>query len=193
MKPTFFKTQSALRAWFEKNHADASELIVGLYKKDSGKSGLTYKEAVNEALCFGWIDGVGKRIDETRWMLRFTPRKKKSIWSAVNLKRAAELEQLGQMHATGLAAFHGRDEKLTNQYSFENKERKMDAAQEKLFCANKKAWAWFSKQAPSYQHAAHWWVISAKQQATRAKRLETLIRDSEQGVRVAPLRPRTGK
>src|SRR5262249_8876225 len=122
------------------------------------------------------------------YTIRFTLRKRKSIWSTVNIKRATELEQAGRMHENGLAAFHGRDEKLTNQYSFENKERKLDAAQEKIFRANKKAWAWFSAQAPYYQHTASWWVISAKQEATRAKRLETLIRDSAQGQKIAPLR-----
>lgn len=188
MKPTFFKTQTELRTWFEKNHADTPELVIGFYKKDSGRGGITYQNALDEALCFGWIDGIRKSIDETKWMIRFTPRKKKSIWSDVNIKRATELEQAGQMHAAGLAAFHGRDEKLQKQYSFENRDRKLDAAFEKIFRANKKAWAWFSAQAPSYQRAASWWVISAKQEATRAKRLKTLIHDSEAGVKVAPLR-----
>ncbi len=188
MKPTFFKTQADVRAWFEKNHDTTTEFLIGFYKKDSGKGGITYQNALDEALCFGWIDGIRKAYDEHSYTIRFTPRKKRSIWSAVNIEHATRLEQAGKMHAAGLAAFHGRDKKLTNQYSFENKERKLDAAHEKLFRANKKAWAWFSKQAPSYQHAASWWVISAKQEATRVKRLETLIRDSEAGVKVAPLR-----
>ena len=188
MKPTFFKTQQELRTWFEKNHNTAREFLIGFYKKGSGKGGITYQDALDEALCFGWIDGIRRAYDETRYTIRFTPRKKKSIWSAVNIKHATRLEQAGKMHAAGRAAFHGRDEKLTNQYSFENKDRKLDAAYEKQFRAHKKAWAWFSKQAPSYQRAASWWVISAKQEATRATRLETLIRDSEAGVKVAPLR-----
>ncbi len=193
MNPTFFNTPQDLRAWFEKNHASAQELVVGLYKVGSGKGGITYHNALDEALCFGWIDGTRKSIDETRWMIRFSPRQKKSIWSSVNIRRATELEQAGQMHAAGRKAFHERDAKLTKQYSFENKERKLDAAREKKFRANKKAWDWFSKQAPSYQHAASFWVLSAKQEATRAKRLETLIQDSENGLRVAPLRPRVAK
>jgi uncharacterized protein YdeI (YjbR/CyaY-like superfamily) len=194
LKPTFFKTQSAVRAWFKKNHDKTPELLMGFYIKDSrrgvrvSRTGSTYREALDEALCFGWIDGIRKAYDENSYTIRFTPRKAKSIWSAVNLKRAAELEQAGQMHAAGLAAFHGRDLSRMNLYSFENKERKLDAAQEKKFRANKKAWDWFSKQAPYYQRTASWWVISAKQDATRARRLETLIHDSEQGLKIASLR-----
>jgi uncharacterized protein YdeI (YjbR/CyaY-like superfamily) len=187
-KPTFFKTQAGFRAWLEKNHDTKQELLLGLYKLGSGKTGITYKQALDEALCFGWIDGIRRTIDETRWTIRFTPRKPRSIWSQVNLKRAAELEREGKMHVSGLAAFHGHDKTRTNQYSFENKDKKLDAALEKRFRANKKAWAWFTKQAPSYQHTASFWVLSAKQAATRARRLETLIHDSEQGIRVAPLR-----
>lgn len=188
MKPTFFKTQSDVRAWFQKNHDKIPELLVGFYKKGSGKGGITYQEALDEALCFGWIDGIRRTYDETSYTIRFTPRRPKSIWSAVNLKRAAELEQAGQMHAAGQTAFHGRDPARANLYSSENRDRKLDPAQEKKFRANKKAWDWFSKQAPSYRHTASWWVISAKQEATRARRLDTLIHDSEQGIKVAPLR-----
>lgn len=193
MKPIYFKTQAELRTWLEKNHADMQELIIGFFKTNSGKLGITYKQVVDEALCFGWIDGIRKSVDVTRWTIRLTPRRTKSIWSQVNIKRATELEQAGQMHAAGIAAFHGRDEKLTNRYSSENRDRRFDAAQEREFRTHKKAWEWFSKQAPSYQRTAAFWVVSAKQEATRAKRLETLIHDSEQGVRVGPLRPRIGK
>lgn len=189
MEPIFFKTPRDLHEWFLAHHTDASELPIGFFKKGAPQQGITYAQALDEALCFGWIDAVRKSIDATRWMIRFTPRKPKSIWSAVNLKRAAELEQAGLMQPAGLAAFHGRDPARAQMYSFENKERKLDAASEKKFRANQKAWAWFSAQAPSYQHAASWWVISAKQAATRTNRLETLIADSETGVRVKPLRP----
>ena len=189
MKPTFFKTQAEFHVWLEKHHNDTPELLMGFYKAKSGKIGITYQQALDEALCFGWIDGVRRTIDDARWTIRFTPRKKRSIWSQVNIKRAAELEAAKQMHPAGIAAYHGRDEKLTNRYSSENKDAKLDAAQEKQFRANQKAWDWFSKQAPSYQRTAAFWVVSAKQEATRVKRLETLIRDSEQGVRVGPLRP----
>lgn len=188
-KPIFFKSAAALREWLSAHHADTPELLVGLYKKGSGKGGITYQDLVDGALCFGWIDGVRKAYDAASYTVRLTPRKPESIWSAVNLKRAAELEAAGQMHAAGLGAFRGRDAKRTNQYSFENKARKLDAASEKKFRAHEKAWAWFSTQAPSYQHTASWWVVSAKQEATRAKRLAMLIADSEAGVRVKPLRP----
>lgn len=134
-KPTFFKSPNALREWFLAHHADTTELVVGLYKKDSGKGGITYQDLVDGALCFGWIDGIRKAYDAASYTVRITPRKPKSIWSAVNLKRAAELEAAGRMHAAGLAAFHGRDTKRTNQYSFENKDRKLDAAYEKKFRA----------------------------------------------------------
>lgn len=187
-KPTFFKSQSHIRAWFLENHDQSRELVVAFYKVGSGKGGVTYKQAVDEALCFGWIDGIRKKLDDESYTNRFTPRKPKSIWSQVNLKRVAELQAAGQMHPSGLKAYHGRDEKQSMQYSFENKDRKLDAAQEKKFRANKKAWTWFSAQAPYYQRTASFWVISAKQEATRAKRLETLISDSEKGVRIGLLR-----
>jgi uncharacterized protein YdeI (YjbR/CyaY-like superfamily) len=193
VSPTFFKTQTELRKWFMRHHADTPELVIGFYKKGAPQQGITYQQALDEALCFGWIDGVRKSIDATAWMIRFTPRKPKSIWSAVNLKRAAELERAGLMQPAGLAAFHGHDKTRTRQYSFENEPQSLHAAEEKKFRAQKQAWAWFATQAPSYQRAAIWWVVSAKQDSTRAKRLETLIADSQAGVRVNALRPRTGK
>lgn len=168
-----------------------TELLVGLYKKDSGKPSITYPELVDEALCFGWIDGIRRAYTADSYTVRITPRKSKSIWSAVNLKRAAELEALGRMDAAGLAAFHGRDKTRVQMYSSENKGRALDAAQLQQFRANRKAWAWFSKQAPSYQHTASWWVISAKQEKTRAKRLATLIADSEAGIKIKLLRRAT--
>lgn len=193
MSPTFFETQTALHKWFMRHHADTAELYIGFYKKGAPQPGITYQNALDEALCFGWIDGVRKSIDATKWMIRFTPRKPKSIWSAVNLKRAAELERAGHMQPAGLAAFHGHDKTRTKQYSFENKPQTIDAADEKKFRAQPKAWAWFSAQAPSYQRASIWWVVSAKQAATRARRLDMLIADSRAGVRVKPLRPYPGK
>ncbi|MDL1897278.1 bacteriocin-protection protein [Anaerolineae bacterium CFX7] len=193
MSPVFFQTQAALREWFLRHHADTTELFIGFYKKGAPQQGIAYPQALDEALCFGWIDGVRKSIDATRWMIRFIPRKPKSIWSAVNLKRAAELERAGMMQPAGLAAFHGHDKKRTRQYSFENRPQTLNAADEKKFRADKKAWTWFHAQAPSYQRAALWWVVSAKQDATRARRLDALIADSRAGVRVKSLRPYLGK
>jgi uncharacterized protein YdeI (YjbR/CyaY-like superfamily) len=179
-RPRFFAGQPDWRAWLEKNHATADELLVGFHKAKTGKGGLTYKQAVDEALAFGWIDAVRGGGDET-WTIRFTPRKAKSIWSQVNIRRVAELTGLGRMHAAGLTAFATRDPKLQNRYSFENRDAALAAEDEKALRANGVAWAWFEARPPSYRHAAVWWVVSAKQEATRARRLATLIADSAAG------------
>ena len=188
MKPQFFPSPAAFRRWLGGNHAKVRELLVGFYKKDSGKGGLTYKEGVDEALCFGWIDGVRRRWDETRYTIRFTPRKARSIWSAVNRKRARELEAQGLMAAAGLAAFHGRDKRKQNQYSFENRGRGLDPVYQKTFRANRPAWAYFQAQPPWYQRTSSWWVISAKQETTRARRLAALIEQSAMEEWIGPLK-----
>lgn len=187
MKPTFFPSPSKFRQWLAANHDKASELWVGYYKKDSGQPSLTWPESVDEALCFGWIDGVRKSIDEVSYMIRFTPRKPGSIWSAVNIKRAAELIELGLMQPAGLKAFQNRQEARSAVYAYEQRGQKLDGAYERKLRANKKAWAFFQAQPPSYQKAASWWVISAKQEETRLKRLEKLIEDSASGRTVPPL------
>ncbi len=184
MKPTFFASAADFRAWLEENHATAKELLLGIYKTSSGKAGITYKEALDEALCYGWIDGVRTGLDEARYTIRFTPRKPKSIWSKVNIKRAHELEAEGRLQPPGLAAFHARDEKRTQLYSFENAPKELDPAYVKQFEANKKAWAFYQAQAPWYQRGTKWWVMSAKQEATRQRRLAQLIEGSEQGERL---------
>lgn len=190
MKPRFFRTPAALRRWLEKNHARSSELWIGMYKKSSGKGGVTYKEALDEALCFGWIDGVRKRLDDEAFVQRFTPRTAKSYWSAVNIRRANELSVAGQMHAAGAAAFERRDKAAAERYSFERRTAAFDAAAEKEFRANAKAWSWFQSQAPWYRRVTAHWVSSAKRPDTRQRRLEMLIRDSEAGRRINLLRPR---
>ena len=161
------------------------ELWVGFYKKNSGKSGITYMEAVDEALCFGWIDGIKKKVDDDSYTNRFTPRKARSNWSAVNIQRVGELSQLGRMHPAGLKAFDARDQEKTQLYSYEVRNRPLDEMYEKSFMANKKAWDFFTAQAPSYQKVASWWVMSAKREETRLKRLTMLIKDSENGRRLA--------
>ena len=186
-EPRFFKSQSEWRKWLEKNHAKATEQVVGFHKANSDEKGITYKEAVDEALAFGWIDAVRKGGDLT-WSIRFTPRKAKSIWSAVNIKRVAELKAEGRMHAAGLAAYEGRDLKLQKKYSFENPDARLSAADEKQFRADRKAWANFEKMPQSYKHPAVWWIVSAKQEATRERRLATLISDSAAGRKVKHLR-----
>ena len=178
MKPTFFATPAKFRAWLERNHDRAAELLVGFYKKDSGKPSITWPESVDEALCFGWIDGVRRRIDDESYSIRFTPRRKGSIWSAVNIRRAEELKKSGRMAPAGLAAYDARDEAKSRIYSFENRPRELPAEYEKKFRANRTAWKFFSEQPPGYRRLMIFWIMSAKKQETRAKRLDRLIEKS---------------
>jgi uncharacterized protein YdeI (YjbR/CyaY-like superfamily) len=188
-KPQFFATAADLRSWLQKHHASASELWVAFYKKGSGKPTVAYPEAVDQALCFGWIDGIRKSIDDESYMNRFTPRRKGSIWSAINLKRVAELEAAGLMAPAGLKVFRERDETKTDRYSFEREHLEFSRAQLAQFKKHGRAWQFFESQPPSYRRPATWWVISAKQPATQQRRLEQLIADSAAGLRIAQLRP----
>ena len=183
--PRFFRTSAAFREWLEKNHVRAAELWVGFYKKGSGRGGLTYPEAVDEALCFGWIDGVRKSFDAESYMNRFTPRRKGSIWSAANVKRFAELTDAQRMHPAGLKVFNERDPDKTNRYSFERETVQFSPAQLARFKKNRKAWQFFESQPPSYRKVATWWVVSAKQPATQDRRLAKLIGHSSAGARIA--------
>ena len=185
MDITFFQSPSEFRTWLEEHHNSSSELWVGFHKKSSGKPSITWPEAVDEALCFGWIDGVRKSIDESSYTIRFTPRKPRSNWSSVNIQRVGELTELGRMQPAGLKAFHERDEEKSKQYSYERATRKLDGIYEEQFRANTKAWEFFQAQPPSYQKVASWWVISARKEETRLKRLATLIADSEKGQKLA--------
>jgi uncharacterized protein YdeI (YjbR/CyaY-like superfamily) len=187
MKPTFFKSGDDFRIWLDNNHGKQQELLLGFYKKASGHGGITYQEALDEALAYGWIDGVRKSVDDASYTIRFTPRKPKSIWSMVNIKRVGELTKLGRMQGPGLKAFEGRDLKRAQLYSYERKTSKLDGELEKRLKANKRAWEFFQAQPPGYQRVISWWVISAKQEETRLRRLERLIKDSEQGRRVGIL------
>lgn len=185
--PTFFATAADFRGWFEANHDKASELWVGLRKKSSGLPSVTYKEAVDVALCFGWIDSAMKPIDATSYRQRFTPRRKGSIWSAVNIARIEELRRLGLLHPAGLAVFEQRDPAKASRYSFEQGDIRLSEPQEATLRANEKAWDFFQSQPLSYRKPAIWWVISAKKEETRQRRLATLIRDSEEGRRIVHL------
>lgn len=188
-KTFFFATPAEFRAWLEKNHAAHTELSVGFYKRDSGKPSITWPESVDVALCYGWIDGVRNSIDAVRYCIRFTPRKPTSTWSAINVKRVSALGKLGLMHAAGMKAFEARRGDKTGIYAYEQrKTAKLPPAYEKLFRANKKAWAFFQSQPPWYQRTAAYRVISAKQEATREKRLAELIRDSEARLSIKELR-----
>lgn len=179
----FFPSAAAWRDWLEENHDRAAELWVGFYKKSSEKGGITYKEALDEALCYGWIDGIRKSLDDERWTIRFTPRKPKSIWSAVNLKRFAELRAEGRLRPPGLRVFEQRDPEKSGLYSFERSVAELEAPQEELFKSSPKAWAFFQSQPSYYRRTITWWVVSAKKEETRQRRLATLIELSEKGER----------
>lgn len=185
LKPKFFKTPSDLRKWFERHHPSAPELWVGYYKKDSGKPSITWPQSVDEALCFGWIDGIRKSIDDLSYKIRFTPRKPRSTWSAVNIKRAGELIEQGLMQPAGLKAFQAREENRSGIYSYEQRNPELPDQYEKKLAKNRAAWKFFQAQPASYRKAANWWVLNAKKEETRLKRLDQLIDDSAQG-RIIP-------
>jgi uncharacterized protein YdeI (YjbR/CyaY-like superfamily) len=184
VKITYFKSASEFRRWLEVNHARVTELWVGLFKKDSGKGGLTYAEAVDEALCFGWIDGLKKRVDALSYTHRFTPRKPKSKWSRINIQNVERLKKAGRMTPAGLQAYAARVPERSGVYSFENAPRQLAAAEEREFKADAIAWEFFQQQPPGYRRLAIWWVISAKKSETRARRLGQLIAESRRGRRL---------
>lgn len=184
----FFKTQSELRTWFITHHESLNEAWIGFYKRDSGKQSITWPESVEEALCFGWIDGVRKSIDENRYKIRFTPRKKESIWSQINLRKMEELIAKKLLYPAGLKAYSERNAEKVKRYSFEQENHTLDSASEKKFKTKRKAWENFSAMPPSYRKPAIWWVISAKREETRKSRLEILISCSQQNERIPMLR-----
>ena len=191
-EPEYFASATELRAWFEANHEAATELVLGFYKVGSQRPSVTWPQAVDEALCFGWIDGVRKRIDDDRYIIRFTPRKAKSTWSKVNVGRLLELQAQGRVGPAGIKAFEARVGESNASYE-QQTDVVLPPEFESQFREHEPAWSWFSKSAPSYRKAAVWWVISAKQAVTRERRLRQLIADSALGKRVPPLIPRTGK
>jgi uncharacterized protein YdeI (YjbR/CyaY-like superfamily) len=190
MKLRYFKSAAAFRAWLEVHHQTATELWVGFYKKASGRIGLSYDEAVEEALCFGWIDGIKKRVDNLSYTHRFTPRKPRSVWSRVNIARVARLNRAGRMMPAGLKAYAAREAKRSSIYSFKNASRTLSPGEEELFQAASAAWSFFQQQPPGYRRLVVWWISSAKKPETRARRLGQLIHDSHEGRR---LRQVTGK
>ncbi len=188
MDARFFTTEKSFRTWLEKNHAKSTELVIGFYKKESGRPSISYPEARDQALCFGWIDGIRRALTSDSYTIRFTPRKPRSIWSAINIGRVEELTKLGQMTPAGDQAFEARKEQRSQIYAYENKSIQLTPVYEKQFRAKKKAWEFFSRQAPWYRRTSTYWVMSAKQEPTRLKRLAELIADSEQGLRIKQLR-----
>jgi uncharacterized protein YdeI (YjbR/CyaY-like superfamily) len=180
----FFPTPKHLRKWFEKNHKKEKELFVGFYKVSSGKPSVTWSQSVDEAICFGWIDGIRKSIDDESYCIRFTPRNPKSNWSAVNIQKAESLTKLGLMKPEGLKAFLYRKEEKSKIYSYENPVVSFDKSYEKIFKANKQAWKYFQSTAPSYQKITTRWVMSAKQETSKLKRLNELINDCALGKKI---------
>jgi uncharacterized protein YdeI (YjbR/CyaY-like superfamily) len=187
-KPTFFATPQAFRRWLEQNHESADELLVGFYRKESGRPSITWPESVDQALCFGWIDGVRHSIDDSSYTIRFTPRKARSNWSAVNIARAHELIEAGLMQPPGLAAFESRDETKAARYSYERATAELPEQYMRVLAANQRAHDFYQAQPPGYRKIAAHYVISAQKEATRLKRLQRLIDDSAAGLRIGPMR-----
>jgi uncharacterized protein YdeI (YjbR/CyaY-like superfamily) len=184
VKPTFFPKPLAFRTWLKTHHLTAGELLVGFYKKATDKPSITWPESVDQALCFGWIDGIRRRLDDERYTIRFTPRRATSIWSAVNIRRVGELHAQGLMQPAGLEAFARRDEERSRIYSYEQRfHAKLAEAHEKELRANRKAWAFFQAQAPSYQRVVVYRIVSARQDETRIKRLNAFIEAFAKGRR----------
>ena len=193
-KLQFFATPDEFRSWLADNHADATELWVGFYKRESGRPSITWPESVDEALCYGWIDGIRKTVSVEAYTIRFTPRKRGSIWSNVNIRKAQALVRNGRMQPAGMRALEARDAKKSGVYSFERKqEAKLTPREQKLFRANREAWTFFETQPPGYRRVCMHWVVSAKRPETRERRLNTLIADSAAGRRIGPLRRSTDK
>ena len=173
--PIFFKNQNEFREWLMHNHALETELWVGYYKKGTGKPSMTWSESVDQALCFGWIDGVRRSIDREGYCIRFTPRKPTSTWSAINIRKVKELTKQGLMRPAGIAAFEKRKEQKSRVYTYENRPHEFPTPLKKRFRANKDAWAFFSQQSPSYRRMIVYWVVSAKKKDTQLSRLAKAI------------------
>lgn len=187
MKPRFFPNPAAFRAWLETHHASAGELLVGFYKKGSGRPSITWPESVDEALCFGWIDGIRRSIDEASYSIRFTPRKAGSTWSSVNIARAEALIAQGRLRPAGLAAYAVRKENRSGVYSYEQRSVELPPPYDRLLKRDRAAWDFFRAQPASYRKVAFWWIVSAKREETRLKRLETLAAHSARGERLPQL------
>jgi uncharacterized protein YdeI (YjbR/CyaY-like superfamily) len=188
VEPIFFETPAQFRAWLEEHHEARQELLVGFYKKGSKRPSITWPQSVDEALCFGWIDGIRRGIDDETYSIRFTPRKPTSNWSSVNIARVADLTKEGRMRPAGIEAFGRRSEKRSGIYAYEQrKTARLSADQQREFMANDAAWSFFRAQPPGYRQTATYWVVSAKREETRRKRLATLIEDSASGRRLERL------
>lgn len=183
MEPIYFRSGSEFREWLKAHHASAESVIVGYFNKSAKQPGISYAEALDEALCFGWIDGLVRRVDADRHTRRFTPRKPTSIWSNINVNHVKRLIREGRMQPAGLAAFQRRSKAKTGVYSFENKPQELPVVYATRFRANRAAWKFWLAQPPGYRRRVIWWVISAKQDATRVRRLARAIAESAAGRR----------
>lgn len=192
-RPIFFVSPTEFRRWLEQYHESKTELWVGFYKVATGRPSMTWSESVDEALCFGWIDGVRKSVNAEGYMIRFTPRKRGSVWSLVNIRKVEGLTRDGRMRPAGLEAFRAMEPEKAGAYSFERGAAAFTSEEERHFRRHRAAWRFFETQPPGYRKTVTWWVASAKQAATRARRLQTLINDSAAGQRIAALRRNTGK
>ena len=192
-KPKFFATPAKWRAWLEKNHAKQDELWVGFHKRDTGKPSITWPESVDEALCYGWIDGIRKSLGPESYVIRFTQRRPGSVWSAVNTRRVAVLKKEGRMQPAGLKAFAGKVQAKSAIYAFEQERKttQLTPEYEKTFKKNPKAWAVFQGWPDWYRRQAGWYVVSAKKEETRLKRLERIMADAAAGLSVAQIRARS--
>jgi uncharacterized protein YdeI (YjbR/CyaY-like superfamily) len=190
MEPIFFKSPKEFYDWLEEHHDSESEVYVGMYKAHTGKPSMTWSEAVDQALCFGWIDGRANRIDEDSWMQRFTPRRPGSNWSKINVEKMAKLTEAGLMRPAGLAAFERRSQDRTGVYSFERENAVLPPEYEQRLRANAAAWEYWEARPPGYRRTATHWVMSARREETRERRLSQLIEDCASGQHIKPLRRR---
>jgi uncharacterized protein YdeI (YjbR/CyaY-like superfamily) len=189
MKPRYFSSPAEWRQWLLEHHAGTPELLVGFYKVGSGRPSITWPESVDQALCFGWIDGIRRSIDDQRYCIRFTPRRPTSVWSAVNIRRVKELTRAGLMHVAGVKAVKARKESKSRIYAYEQQRKlaKLGPEYSAAFKANPGAWAFFQSRPPGYRRMMSWWVVSAKKEETRLRRLKALISDSAKGLIIQPL------
>ena len=183
-RAVYFASAAEFRKWLAAHHAKEKELLVGFHKRESGKPSMTWSESVDQALCFGWIDGVRRRVDDERYTIRFSPRRTTSIWSAINIAKVKELTARGLMKPAGLKAYEARDEKRSAIYAYENRPREFDEARTRLFRRDKAAWAFFQAQPPGYRKLAAFYVMSAKKDETRDSRMARVIAASAAGKRI---------
>jgi uncharacterized protein YdeI (YjbR/CyaY-like superfamily) len=178
VEPIYFESPKAFREWLAEHHAVADEVLVGFFKSGTGRPSMTWPESVDEALCYGWIDAIRRRVDDERYTIRFTRRRPKSNWSAVNLRRVEKLKKEGRMQPAGIAIYEAREKDRSKHYSYEERPEAFPEELTRQFRGHAEAWKFFSSQPPTYRRTAIWWVVSAKREETKQKRLSELIEHS---------------